>query len=111
MNALEFLRQFRLGGYAIFDLAVSFFGIYLLAPRLSRWCAKINLQVPKLNWVFLTLPIGLLFHFIFSARTQMFKDFIDLNGHYYIKAVIVFCLILGLRNIKIIKNPETLAKK
>ncbi|MFZ4631783.1 MAG: hypothetical protein ACOYL8_01080 [Patescibacteria group bacterium] len=111
MNVLEFIRQFRLGGYAIFDLVVSFIGIYLLAPRLSKWCKKINLDVPRLNWVFLTLPIGLIFHFIFSAKTQMFKDFIDLNGHYVLKLIILASLILGLRNIKLIKNQETLAKK
>ncbi len=111
MNYLEFLRQFKLAGYAIFDLAVSFIGIYFLSPLLSKWSLKIKLSVPKINWVFLTLPIGLLVHFLVGTQTPMLKDFIDLHGHYVLKLVILISLVLGLRNIKIVRNPKILAKE
>ncbi len=104
MNILEFLRQFRILDYAVFDFVVSFLGIYLLSPRLTRYFKKIRLDVPKLNWLFLTLPFSILIHLIFFQITPMTRDFFDLNDHYILKIIIIGLLILGLRGIKIIKK-------
>jgi len=106
MNTLEFLRQYKFSGYAIFDLLVSFIGIYLLAPRLSKLFLKIRIDIPKINWVFLTLPIGILFHLLFAKITPMTADLFDPNGHYVIKVIIISSLILGLRKIKIVKKKH-----
>jgi len=103
MGPIEFLRQFRLGGYAIFDFTISFLGIYLLAPLLSRLFLLIKLDIPKQNWLFLTLPISILVHLLFQKMTPMTKGFLDLHGHYILKIIILALLILGLRGIKIIK--------
>lgn len=110
MIPIEFLRQFRFGGYAIFDILVAFIGIYLLAPLLSKFFFKFRLVIPKRNWVFLTLPIGILFHLLFSKITPMTKDFLDLNGHYYLKILILILIIIGIKGIsiktkEILKNP------
>jgi len=104
MVTLEFLRQFRLGGYAIFDLSVSFLGIFLLSPLLSKLFLKISLYVPKLNWVFLTLPIGILVHLAFGRMTPMTQDFFDLSGHWWLKSIILLSLFLGIRGMRIIKK-------
>jgi len=104
MTTLEFLRQFRLGQYAIFDLVVSFLGIYLLSPLLSKIFLKIRIRVPKLNWVFLTLPIGVLVHLIFGRITPMTHNFLDLHGHYVLKILILGLVIFGLRGVKINKK-------
>ena len=104
MATLEFLRQFRLGGYAIFDLAVSFLGVALLSPLLSKLFLKIRLYVPKLNWVFLTLPIGILVHLAFGRFTPMTQDFFDWSGHWWLKAIVLLSLFLGLRGTRIIKK-------
>ncbi|MFZ2192877.1 MAG: hypothetical protein WAV31_01420 [Candidatus Moraniibacteriota bacterium] len=106
MIPIEFLRQFRLGDYAIFDFAVAFLGIYLLSSLLSKIFRKINIEIPRKNWLFLTLPIGIASHLLFGNNTPMTRDFIDLHGHYILKLVIIILFILGIRGIKIIKKAK-----
>lgn len=50
MILIEFLRQFRFGGYAIFDFVIAFLGIYLLSPLLSKIFLKFRIDIPKQNW-------------------------------------------------------------
>jgi len=104
MLSIEFLRQFRIGEYAVFDFAASFIGIALLSPLLSKLFLKINISIPKKNWIFLTLPIGIITHLLFGSLTPMTKDFLDLQGHYLLKVLIIALILLGLRRIKRIKQ-------
>ena len=67
MIPIEFLRQFRLGEYAIFDFVVTFLAFYLLAPLLSKIFLKIGINIPKKNWLFLAVPISIPSHLL--ART------------------------------------------
>ncbi|KKP79430.1 MAG: hypothetical protein UR78_C0014G0011 [Candidatus Moranbacteria bacterium GW2011_GWF2_35_39] len=108
MIPIEFLRQFRLGDYAIFDFAVSFLGIYLLAPLLSKLFLKLKLDIPKQNWLYLTLPIGVTTHLLFGKITPLTRDFIDIQGHYIVKIIILGLLFLGLNDIKIIRKNNQL---
>lgn len=105
MTTIEQLRQFRLGDYAVFDFTAAFLGIYLLSPLLSAIFLKIRVDIPKKNWLFLTLPIGIFVHLLVGAITPMTKYLIDIRGHYILKIIILACLIFGLRGIKIIKKP------
>jgi len=104
MNILVFLRHFRFEGYAIFDLVLAFGGMYLIRTRLSGLFKKIKINIPKINWVYLTLPLGIVFHLLFNSMTPMTKNFFDINGHYFLKILIIFCLVWGLRGIRIIKR-------
>lgn len=104
MIPIAFLRQFRLGDYAIFDFAVSFLGFYLLAPLLSKIFLKLRIDIPRQNWLYLTLPIGVATHLIFGKITPLTRDFIDIQGHYIVKIVIIALLLIGLNDIKIIKK-------
>jgi hypothetical protein len=105
MLTVTFLRQFRIGEYAIFDFTVAFLGLALLSPLLSWLCRKIfKLEVPKKNWVFLTLPIGIVTHLIVGPITPMTRDFIDPSGHYTLKVVILGLAVLGSRNINKVKK-------
>ena len=104
MIPIEFLRQFRLGGYAIFDFIVSFLGMFLLSPILSKLFSLIKVKIPKLNWVILTLPLSIIAHLASGRITPMTKNFLDLNDHYILKMIILVSIILGVRNIKIDKN-------
>ncbi|MFZ2188060.1 MAG: hypothetical protein WAV73_00665 [Candidatus Moraniibacteriota bacterium] len=107
MLTVTFLRQFRIGEYAIFDFTVAFLGLALLSPLLSWLCRKIfKLEVPKKNWVFLTLPIGILAHLIAGPITPMTRDFVDPGGHYVLKTIILGLLVLGLLNIKKIDKSK-----
>jgi len=104
MFSIEFLRQFRLGEYAIFDLLISFFGIFLLSPLLSKLFLKIRINVPIQSWLFFTLPLGIVFHLIFGTMTPMTKYFLDMSGHYSLKVIILILLLLGLKGVKIVKK-------
>jgi hypothetical protein len=103
MTTIENLRQFRLGKYAIFDFAASFLGVYLLSPLLSKIFLKIGLNIPKQNWLFLTLPLSILTHLLVGNITPMTKDFFSPNSHYLLKLIILTSLFLGLKGIKLVK--------
>jgi len=106
MTTIEFLRQFRLGGYVIFDLVVSFLGIYLLSPVLSKIFLKIGLKIPKQNWLWLTLPISILIHLLVGKITPMTANFLDLHSNYLLKIIILLLLFFGVKDIKIIKKSK-----
>jgi uncharacterized membrane protein len=110
MVPLEFLRQFRFLGYAIFDLIATFLVIYLLAPGLSKIFLKIGIRIPKLNWIYLALPLGILTHLLVGKITPMTHDFIDLQGHYFLKILILILLFLGLKGIKRTKIKQKTEK-
>jgi len=104
MDWIEFIRQFRLSDYAIFDLVAAFLGIYLLSPWLSKIFLKLRIKIPKLNWLFLTLPLGIFIHLLIGNITPMTKNFFDFHGHYILKIIILGLLIGGIKGIKIIKK-------
>lgn len=104
MISIDFLRQFRIGQYALFDFAAAFVGIYFLAPLLSKLFLKLNVHIPKHNWLYLTLPIGVLVHILVGSITPLTRDLLDLHGHYLLKIVIVALVILGLRGVKIVRR-------
>ena len=106
MITLEFLRLFRISGYALFDLAISFVGIYVLAPILSYLFHRIRLDIPKKSWLLLTLPIGIAAHLLIGQKTLMTKNFVDPQGHFVLKLFILIVLYFGLRDIKIVKKVD-----
>ena len=106
MTPIEFLRQFRIAGYAIFDLGASFLGIYLLAPLLSRFFLKFRVQISRKSWLLLTLPLSIVAHLLVGTRTLMTKDFLDIQGHYVLKGILLALLILGIKDIKITKKKR-----
>ena len=101
MVPIEYLRQFRIGEYAIFDFVAAFLGMYLLSPLLSKLFRKIGVDIPKYNWLFLTLPIAIVSHILVGNITPMTRDFLDMGGHYIVKIVILVLFILGMRGIKL----------
>lgn len=104
MITIEYLRHFRLFDYAIFDLVVSFLGMYLLSGILSKFFLKIRIKIPKINWVFLTLPIGIVAHLLTWTMTPMTRNFLNLDNFYILKFIILFFLLIGFKNIRFIKN-------
>ena len=104
MDFIELVRQFRVGPFAVFDIAVSYLGIFLLAPRLTRLALKARLHISKAQWLWLVLPISIFVHLIFGLRTPLTKMVIDPNNYYLAKFVILFMLFMGLRSIKTTKK-------
>lgn len=106
MSLIDYLRQFRIGQYAIFDFASAFLGMALISPILSWLFAKFGVIVPKRNWVILTLPISVLIHVLIGNITPLTRDFFDLQAHPFTKLIIVGCLIFGLKGINIVKRKK-----
>lgn len=104
--SIEYLRQFKVSGYAVFDFAASFLGMFLLSPLLSGLARRAGWQVPRLNWVFLALPLGIAAHLAGGSLTPMTRDFMDPGGHYLVKAAVIIFTVLGLRNIKRLKKDQ-----
>ncbi|MEI6296860.1 MAG: hypothetical protein WCO84_04420 [bacterium] len=103
MDTITFLRTFRVGEYALFDFGASFLGFALLSPILSKIFSWIGVYVPKMNWIFLTIPFSIIAHLAVGQMTPMTKNFLDTKDHYILKIVIVSLLLLGLRGIKLIR--------
>ncbi|MDQ7010041.1 MAG: hypothetical protein Q9M94_07160 [Candidatus Gracilibacteria bacterium] len=104
METLDLLREFKVFDYAIFDLIVSFGGIYLLAPRLSKLFLKIKIDIPRKSWLLLTLPIGIIFHLIFGNITPMTRDLINPNDFYLLKILMLILIFFGFKYIKLGKK-------
>jgi hypothetical protein len=100
MDTITFLRQFRFAGFAIFDLAVTFLGMGIIAPFGSRLFKRFGVSIPKINWLFLALPIGFLAHLVVGRYTPMTVQLLDPRGHFAIKVIVLASLVFGLRNIK-----------
>jgi len=100
MITIDFLRQFRILGFAIFDLSVAFLGILILSPVLSWFGRKLGLEIPKRSWLLWALPIGIITHLIIGRKTPMTMQFIDPSGHYVLKIFIIVLLILGIMGVK-----------
>lgn len=103
MGIIEFLRQFRIGPFTIFDSAAAYIGIFLVSPVLNWVLAKMHLRISVIGWLWLTLPIGIIFHLIFNQSTPMMKMLLNPNGDYITKIVLVLMLFMGLRQVKIQK--------
>jgi len=101
---IEDLRQFKVLDYAVFDFVVSFLGVYLLSPLLSKIFSVFKIKVSRKSWLLLTLPVSILIHYLVQNLTPMTKDFLDLNNNYLLKIVILTLLFLGLKDIKKIKD-------
>lgn len=103
---IELLRQYKIFGYAIFDLFLAFGGMAILSPLLSRLFRMIKIEIPKKNWVILALPIGIITHLLVGNITPMTADFFDLHSHYILKILIIGLTVWGLWDIKIIKSEN-----
>ncbi|NOR86682.1 MAG: hypothetical protein GQ527_03645 [Bacteroidales bacterium] len=80
--------------------------MYFLGSLLSKLFRKINIEIPRMNWVYLTLPISILIHLLIGRITTMTADFVNPYDYYFLKILIIVLLILGLRGIKRIKKEE-----
>jgi len=101
---IEALRSFRIGPFAVFDFATAYFGMYLVAPLLSRLFLKIGVSVPRSSWLWLTLPIAIVVHLAIGLQTPLMKTVVDPTGHYLAKLALIAMLIMGLRRISLVKK-------
>ncbi len=104
MDFISLLRQFRIGQFTVFDTLTAYVGVFLLAPLVSKLFSKINIYIPKTGWVWLTLPIAVIFHLFLNQNTPFMKMFLNPSGDYIAKIVLLFMLYMGIKNIRIQKR-------
>ena len=97
MSVLEQLRQLRIGPFAVFDFGGSYLAVYLLAPWISKLFLKIGVEISRVQLLWLTLPVGILVHILTSTETPLTKMDLDPNGHYGVKLLIVFMVVMAVR--------------
>ncbi len=103
MITIEYLRSFRLAGFALFDFTLSFVGIYLLSPLLSKLFSKIGLKITTKSWMILTIPLSILIHALFGVHTPLTVNFFNLYGYYNEKIIVLALTYWGVQNIKFIQ--------
>lgn len=101
---IDSLRQFKVGPFTVFDIVLAYVGIFLLAPLLSKLFAKINLEISRAAWLWLTLPISVLAHGLFQQNTPLMKMLLNPHDFYLAKVVVVLTLYMGLSKIRLIKH-------
>ena len=68
MFSLEYLRQFRIGTFTIFDTFSAYLGIFLLSPILVWLFSKVNLKIDKQGNKIWDKTIG-------GSRTDLFHNY------------------------------------
>ena len=106
MDILGFLRQFKIGPFSIFDFALAYIGVFFIAPLLTRLFFRLHLKISRSSWLWLTLPISVLFHAAFQQNTPLMKMLLNPHGFYAEKLVILFMLFMGLRKIRLVKATK-----
>jgi len=96
MFSVEYLRSFRIGGYAVFDFAISYLGVYLLSPILIKLFKKLGKKVSLAQLMYLVLPVSILTHVLTGQDTLLTRQFLDLYGYYLVKLVILGMVYKGL---------------
>lgn len=94
---IQTLRSFRVGPFAVFDFASAYLGVYLLAPVLSYLCSLFGLSVTRTQWLWLTLPLSILFHLLFGSRTPFTVMVLDPSGHILAKLLVLGMLFMAFR--------------
>jgi len=89
MNIVEFLRQYRIGGFSIFDFVVAYGGFLLLSPIIIRLLQKINVHMTLANIMWLVLPLSIVAHIIFGNHTPLTKMFLNPHDYYFVKILII----------------------
>ncbi len=96
---IEFLRQYKIGPFSIFDFAISYIGFYLLSPLIIRFFMLFKIHITKSSIMWLVLPLSVVTHIIIRTYTPLTLMTIDPHGHYIVKIIMLFMLFMGLRKI------------
>ena len=98
MDTLTLLRQFRIGPFAIFDTVLSYVGVVLLSPLLSKLFTLLHVSIPKTSWLWWTLPLAVVFHLLFSQDTPLMEILSQPLGFVGVGAILVFMIYMGVKD-------------
>lgn len=104
MDTLEILRQLRIGPFAIFDLALAYIGIYLIAPLLTKLFSRIHINISRAGWLWLTLPISVVVHLAFRQDTVLVRMLSNPQPSFYLVMIVLLGMVyMGLKDSN---NPQ-----
>jgi hypothetical protein len=99
MNTIDYLRQYRVGQFAILDFTAAFIGIYLISPLIIRLFKLVGIKFQISNLMWLTIPISIIFHILFSTNTPLTKMFLDPSGYYLLKIAVTLMVYMGFKGV------------
>ena len=97
---IDFLRQFRIGPFAIFDFSISYLGLWLLSPLIIRGLKRARIGITLASIMWLVVPLSVLVHLLIGRYTPLTLMFLDSSGGVLAKLVMVVMLGMGLRGIR-----------
>lgn len=97
---ITYIRQFRIGPYAIFDIVTSYVGIYLLAPLLTRLAKSFTLHIPRSAWLWFTLPLSVIVHLVFGQNTEFMKRLSNPQGYHLETILLIVMVFMGGRQVR-----------
>lgn len=98
------LRQYRIGPFTIFDTVTAYLGVLILSPLLTWLFSKIHIHISVVSWLWLTIPISIIFHLAFHQNTPLMKILSDPSQYqfYLVVVVLVFMTFMGFKDIRVI---------
>jgi len=106
LNQLGFIFGFRLGPFRMFDFVGTYLVVFLLSPLLTKVALRFRLKIGKIQWLWLLLPISALVHLMINQDTALVRMLLDPNDYHIVKVLIIFMLIMGIKDIKIISSKS-----
>lgn len=106
MITIETLRSVRIGPFTVFDTATAYIGVFLLAPLLTKLFSRYHSYISRTQWVWLTLPIAVVFHLALSLNTPFVALLFHFPSAFIAIPLLIFMLYMGLKDIKNPKNIE-----
>ncbi len=104
MDYVAFLRQFRIGPFAVFDTVLGYVAIFLLAPLLTKLFTLVKLNIPRVTWLWWMFPLSVVFHLAFNQQTPVLKTLASPLGFFVVGAVLIVMFFMGLKNCSKIKS-------
>jgi hypothetical protein len=99
MNIIEYLRQFKIGSFAIFDFTLAYGVAYLISPLIIKLFAYFKITVTKINIMWLVLPVSILTHIIVGTYTPLTKMFLNVHDYYTLKIIVLVMIYFGLKGV------------
>lgn len=103
MEFISILRQFKIGSFAVFDIVAAYLGVFLLAPFLTKLTLLAKVSVPRVSWMWFTLPLSVVFHLAVNQNTPFMKIILD-NTKIGARLVLLAMLYMGCRQIRIVSK-------
>ncbi len=100
MDYVTMLREYRIGPFTIFDTVLAYLGILIISPLLIKLFSLVRLKITLASWLWLTMPLSVIFHLVFSQDTPLIKVLLNSNNSYIALAVLLFMTFMGLKDIR-----------